>query len=676
LIRGVHEFQSPYFVWTEEQWLATIRQSPPAHGPGLRAVAYLVAGKRTLHAGIPCFNRRAFAHTVLWRQAVDDSIQRVEDAFVTWGYGEQGVVLNITIALCDLMLRVGSPRLEEITPDAIVAFYTSSISKSVQHATRQLVRLLVAIGILPSPPIALDPTGRPKGSIPLNRRSPDVPEEWASWCQRWLNTSTLGHKTRESYYYNLLKVGRWLSDRHPEVTSPAEWTRELAAEWVAAVDRMSVGDWAHGLETVAYARLLGSPLTARTKAGHTCNLRTFFRDCQEWRWIPTRFDPTRALATPRSVYALIGPKPRVIADDVWAKLLWAGLNLTADDLPRNHATGRGVYPLELVRAVTVLWLFTGLRCNEIARLPVGCIRWQHQDGGAAGIEPADSSAVCLLDVPVHKTGTAFTKPVDGSVGAAVAAWEAVRPPQPQLLDEKTGEMVDYLFAWRNRRISNAFINNTVIRALCRKANVPTTDARGAITSHRARSTIATQLYNAKDPMTLFELQAWLGHRSPSSTQHYAMITPTTLTKAYTDAGYFARNIRAIAVLVDRDAVQSGAAATGTPWQHFDVGHGHCTYNFFEQCPHRMACARCEFYVPKDSAKAQLLESKTNLQRMLVEIPLLDDERAAVEEGQHAVDRLLERLADVATPAGPTPRELTTGRPMVMLQMHKPVKDSP
>jgi len=71
----------------------------------------------------------------------------------------------------------------------------------------------------------------------------------------------------------------------------------------------------------------------------------------------------------------------------------------------------------------------------------------------------------------------------------------------------------------------------------------------------------------------------------------------------------------------------------------------------------MACARCDFYVPKDSTKAQLLEAKGNLQRMLAEIRLTDDERAAVTEGANAVDNLLERLADVATPAGPTPREL-------------------
>jgi len=57
-------------------------------------------------------------------------------------------------------------------------------------------------------------------------------------------------------------------------------------------------------------------------------------------------------------------------------------------------------------------------------------------------------------------------------------------------------------------------------------------------------------------MTLFELQAWLGHRSPQSTQFYAKISPNTLTKAYGDAGYFTRNMRTIEVLVDRDAVNN------------------------------------------------------------------------------------------------------------------------
>ena len=43
--------------------------------------------------------------------------------------------------------------------------------------------------------------------------------------------------------------------------------------------------------------------------------------------------------------------------------------------------------------------------------------------------------------------------------------------------------------------------------------------------------------------------------------------------------------------------------------------------------------------------------------MLAEIQLKDEERAAVTDGTNAVDDLLKRLADVPTPAGPTPREI-------------------
>jgi hypothetical protein len=51
-------------------------------------------------------------------------------------------------------------------------------------------------------------------------------------------------------------------------------------------------------------------------------------------------------------------------------------------------------------------------------------------------------------------------------------------------------------------------------------------------------------------------------------------------------------------------------------------------------------------------------AKHDMQRMLVEIPLTDDERAAVESDQHAVVRLIVLLAGVATPVGPTPRQVS------------------
>jgi len=104
-----------------------------------------------------------------------------------------------------------------------------------------------------------------------------------------------------------------------------------------------------------------------------------------------------------------------------------------------------------------------------------------------------------------------------------------------------------------------------------------------------------------DPMTLPELQQWLGHRSPESTRHYVMVSPTKLAKSYTDAGYFGRNVRTIEVLIDQQVVTSGEAARGETWKFYDLGHGYCTYDFFDQCPHRMACAKCAFYRPKGSS---------------------------------------------------------------------------
>jgi hypothetical protein len=71
----------------------------------------------------------------------------------------------------------------------------------------------------------------------------------------------------------------------------------------------------------------------------------------------------------------------------------------------------------------------------------------------------------------------------------------------------------------------------------------------------------------------------------------------------------------------------------------------------------MACARCDFYIPKPSGKAQMLEAKADVDRRLALIPLTDSERAAIEQDRQALDRLLETLADTPTPTGPTPREL-------------------
>jgi integrase len=634
--------------------------------PFVIALAYLLGGFDAFEQ-LGTFNRLHLARLVFGAATVEDSMREAGTVLQQWGYRS---VLSgkhrLRGVFSQALLINRSPRLQDLDTAAFGRLHAHPATN--HHHGEMLYALQRAVAALGhcDPPVRTGYNHAPgiDGTDPV----------WAGWVQRWHDTSTLTPKVRGIVRTIMAKAGRWLAAEHPQITEPDQWTRATCAAWVAAVDRMAVGDYVQRRDHI-HART-GTPISPRTKAHNLMATRTFFRDLQEWEWIGRRFDPTRTLAVPRSVAVLIGTNPRIIADDVWAKLLWAGLNLEPDDLPGH--TADTYYPMELIRAITLCWLFSGLRSDELSRLRVGCVRWHHDDQPIA----ADSSdvlaeeAVCLLDVPVHKTGTAFTKPVDPLLGQAIEAWQVLRPAQPRILDRKTNERVDMLFAVRGHPVAKSYINRTIIPALCAKAGVPGSDVRGAITSHRARSTIASQLYNAKEPMTLFELQAWLGHRTPSTTQHYAKISPNTLSKAYTEAGYFARNVRTIEVLIDRDAVTSGAAAGVQPWQHYDLGHGWCSYSFFEQCQHRMACARCDFYTPKDSSKAQLLEASGNLQRMLASIPLTDDERAAVEDGHTAVTALLDRLVDVPTPAGPTPRQIGTPASVTLLPIVQIQRDKP
>ncbi|ALG10386.1 hypothetical protein [Kibdelosporangium phytohabitans] len=199
---------------------------------------------------------------------------------------------------------------------------------------------------------------------------------------------------------------------------------------------------------------------------------------------------------------MLGPDLRVIADAMWAKLVWAGLNIQPEDLSTSYNTL--CYPLEFLRALR----WPGCSAASAAPNSPGCELAASVGSTRDFPIPGDSrevlarDAICLFDVPTHRTGTAFTKPVDPLLGKTMEAWEAARPDQPAGTDRKTGEQVHLLFAMRARPMDKTYINRTIIPALCRKAGVPTADARGATTSHRARSTIASQLYNAKGPMTL------------------------------------------------------------------------------------------------------------------------------------------------------------------------------
>jgi len=676
LLIEMHQRQRPFWAWTPEEWVEILgvtwqiftRRYPkmPLCRQQVLLVGYLLCGFTDFHL-LGGFTRESLAYIVFGRERMEATIERVNEGVRLWGLVNLRD-MSLRSAVYEALLLNQNPFLEKLTYDQLLMMRERTETLALKRAVGKLSCALLQLGLFNRtlPHVPLPSEKRAQTVKHLLDGTPTVAPLWLGYCQRWYETSTLTRMTRYSSYGYLLRLGRWLTQEHPEALYPGDWTREFAATVVAFINHLRFGEWIEPENAWRIpANKRGQPVTARYKDSFLYAVRTFFLDCQEWQWIDRRFDPHRCLATPRSIRALIGPDPRIIADDIWAKLLWGGLNLTQDDIAhwknrryKDPEKRYAIYPLEMVRAMTIVWLFCGIRSDEWSRLRVGCVRWQREDTVIPGTdEVLPKDTICMLAIPTNKTGTAFTKPVDRVVGEAIAAWECIRPVQPSEIDPKTNEEVHFLFSYRGQQVAKLYINEHLIPMLCRKSGVPQKDTRGTITSHRARSTIATQLFNAAEPMSLFELQEWLGHRSISSTQQYAKISPTKLAKAKAKAEYFERNLRLIDVLIDQDAIKSGAAAEGQPWRYYDLGHGLCTYDFFDTCPHRLACAKCSFYVPKGSSLEQVLEGKANLLRMKQELSLTEEEVAAVDDGLAALDTLQQKLVDVPTPAGSTPRQL-------------------
>lgn len=643
IILEMHRLEKNYWSWTQDDWLEVLCSSEEVFRKKygscgncrqyVLAIAWLLCGFNRLEAA-GCFYHYRLSVKVFGRPATEAAVNKLQENMQRLGFVAADNNIRNALLLSMLCQRQVDPeKLELETLKRVITYGPVYMRRSA--AT--LSRIFAAMGLFPA---GIDhrilERRRPHGEY---RATSNVPEEWLRWCERWRKTAIKAPSSELSTWYRILQCGRWLKATHPDIHSPADWSRDIALEYVAAVCQMKIGQWSEPRHM--YQNRIGQLMTASARAGILQAIRVFFRDLQEWGLIIVRFNPVRTFRLPRAIRASIGPAPRVVADDIWSKLVWAGLNLQEQDLHYGEQLYYR-YPFSMVRALCVLWLFGGLRRDEILRMRTGCIRWQND-------EHQGGSRICLLDVPVNKTSTAFTKPVDPIVGEYIDCWEKERNIQPDQLDLKTGELVSYLFMHKAARISQSYINKSLIPMLCRKAGVPNKDIRGTITSHRARATIASQLFNAREPLGLFELQRWLGHSSPSSTQHYIDITPTKLAGSLSKAGYFERNRRMVSVLIDQDAISSGQMQKGEPWRYYDLGHGLCSYDFFEQCPHRMACAKCSFYLPKSSSEAQYIEGRQNLLKIMQEIPLTDDEQAAVNNDIGAIDKLLEKLKNIETP---------------------------
>lgn len=634
-----------FWQWSDDQWHTCYlnakqrrqQRDTSIHLNQLLSTAYLLTGFYGFDQH-PTFNMLKLVGVTFEREPFIENVNRVTDELIQAGFHVSWCAQWVPRALAMLHLKNYHIVLDDLTDEIIQDAYHARQDKSWQIAYQRIAFALQKMGILTS---QLKPDYKllTNKGIRQNARS-GISEDWLHWIDRWEQANTNAPATRRTDYRQLLSVGRWLAREHPDITSPADWTRDLAVTLVTAVDRLKVGDWAW----LQHKQKHGHPISAYTKSRYLSVMSAFFSDLQAWEWIPIRFDPRRCFAVPRTIQGLLTFQPKPIDPAIWKKMVIAALNLTPQDVITGNTQP---YPFPMVKAIALTWVFSGLRPNEIQRLPVGCVRNSTSKG----------NPICWLDVPASKQNPSYTKPIDPVIGQTILAWEAVRPPTPPRDDPKTGDSIYFLFEHDGKYLGKRYLANSLIPLLCRVAGIPEHDMYGKVTPNRARHTIAYQLANGQDAMPLLELQAWLGHRQPTTTLHYTSRAP--LEMSHHLERYGTHNTRLMTVLVDREAVQNGHAARGEPWKYYDVGHGYCTHDFFETCPHRIACAKCASYVPKNSSYPQLQEAKYNLLRMREAIPLTDEMTAAIDEGIEALELLITRLADIPTPSGETPHELGT-----------------
>jgi integrase len=653
LLHEMHRRQTSLWAWdhiawieivgnTHEEFKSTHHAFEHAHNMSSRLYRHYILGCAYLLGEISIYQLVADYNTVVTARGIFGGIA-VKKALYTLSSESKrtgrGKLRTVTMATCSALLANRNPVLEKLTLPVLEKIYSTCRYTKLKNAYILLSTLLHSIKVLPD----CLPTPYGRGNC-LIGRDDAISADWANLLQAWCDNTTYTGTTLTRKRSIIGKAARWATEKYPGAASPHQWTRSTCIAFVADVIRLNNGQWQHPKAHSTPNK--GKPTKDSSKAVLLADLRAFFRDCHDWELLPISFNPDRHLATPKSILRKCRQNPRPITPAIWIKLQEAALSLTDDDLPivgsqfvkQGNCTSKSWYPLDMTRAMAIVWLYTGLRSDEIRRLQVGCIQptpWQVNESN-----PSSTPKICSLTVPVGKNGSGFSKPVSALVGDFIEIWEKIRPPVPKHWDYKTSEVVNFLFVWRGKQVGPNYLNTTIIPMLCRKAGIPVEDALGKISSHRARHTLATQLSNAPTPMSDPNLRHWLGHTDNSSLGFYVHTDERKIQDAYTMANHVSIDKRQLEQLKEPATNGDKLPAESKSIPRVDLGHGFCIYPFFDKCSQRRPCANCSFYKPKASLLSQTHEAKKHLQRMLHSLPLSQEVRQAVEDAIAANETLV------------------------------------
>jgi integrase len=288
----------------------------------------------------------------------------------------------------------------------------------------------------------------------------------------------------------LRRLVRWLATTYPEITSLGQLHREHAEEFLC---------WL-GAQTSQHT---GAPLAMTTRRSVVTLLARFVNETAAWQWDDV---PGRVLFVRGDIPKTPKTLPRFIPDHELTALM----------------TAVGQLPDPYQRAALIVARWSGARRDEIRRLAIDCLG-TYPDGHPRLRIPVGKGHA-ERSIPLHPQAADALRPL-----IELARRHAARGQ----FDASVGRPVQHIFTARGKLLSIAFLFDLSLKTACTGAGLIDARGRPAVSAHRFRHTIGTQL--AEGGARLQTIMAVLGHRSPAMSLIYASLSDPTVKQQYQDA---------------------------------------------------------------------------------------------------------------------------------------------
>ena len=423
--------------------------------------------------------------------------QLVEEA-IRLGFEPSTAVKSLHWAVSRLFLHIGTSQVERICETHLVEFaealsrfgerpdvalFYGSLEQyrdDTQDFPARLHRLHTVLyhrgQIKTEPPKkqppALPPTGTPRMQAVLDR---------------YLATRRLTDEpaTVSAFNTNIRRFITWIEGAYPTVETFAPVTREHVLEFAEFL-------------TTSTNLITGRPLATSTRRQSLSKLSVFFQDVVFWEWEDV---PSHPLLKSGDLPKLPQRVPRYIPDRDLGLLMAA---IRALECPYQ-------------RAALLIARWSGARREEVQRLSVDCLD-SYPDGTPR------------LHIPAGKTKRERLVPLNQEAAEAIQTLQAQRRGERGLRDRQTGIVTQYLFMQRGKLLSLNYLFDIPLHTICRRVGLIEANDRPAVTAHRFRHTVGTQL--ARRGARFRTIQKILGHESAAMSMVYISLTDEEVRRDY------------------------------------------------------------------------------------------------------------------------------------------------